>query len=387
MAQPSVSGTFPIFQAKKLSWADRIDETERLHEICERDSITLEQFVSVIHSLLPKCEVDTTKTAHHYQIGSTYYDLMYRHQIVLAISHHAAPAPLTAVAEEPALNVDRGTPPVAELVESAASASDHPSDDDDEEDASDSSSSASSQSTASNEENEEDAEGAEPAAWTDVAEQTLALPTTEDGAGSWTKVESRRDKSFRSAQATVERLGTQVFYVFRNEANATYMDFVGVVQGLDALLEEACRHRWSHGYNVEENVVYDFYESGCPEIFRYFIPNTAYLHKFRVWFDAYQENGRHVPEDERVFYVFHENSTWPTWTPVGVYRSLSAARQAVVASHSHYGHAYCVETSDLVNFWLTDGHLRQTERKAPVKYLSRFEAYLDAEEQAFALLQ
>ncbi len=324
---------FPNLQAKKVkaSWADQMDEIHGMEELCRRDSITLEEFARLIHHILPKCELDTTKTAHHFQIDDTFVDLMYRDHVVISVSKQHRRIK------------------------------------------DDSSTSSSDDDLTLSEDEETDEKSKDPVEAIPTVIPSEAV-STDDG---WQEVVTKKTKHRRAAQKFLEKEGAKTFYFFSNEANANFMDFVGVVTGLDQLVESAKNEKWSHGYCVEENVVYDLNNPDKPGDFRFFIPNTAYLHKFSQWFEVYQQNNDTVPPDQRDFYVFKENSTWPKWTFVSFITGLPMVRRLVQTSGAEFGHAYCLDTNDLVNFQVKDGHFHQQQSKAPGKYISRFQEFLD----------
>lgn len=369
----SVSVAYPALQAKKLSWADHMDSVEEAQNICEQENVTLEEFARLIHHVLPRCELDTTKTAHHFQIGDTFVDIMYRDHVLISVSKKRGPDP---IAEDDEDDEEEATDEEGdegdEEDETAVS--------EDEEDikAIEAELKVVAASTAAIEQKEEVDEVlvmVPPPPLEETAAEVVPTPAAAAAEEGWTTVVSKRGRQVQAARNVLDRLDHKSFYFFANEANDHYMDFVGVVQGLDGLLSEAQKHRWSHGYHLEGNTVYDFNDATRPGLFRCFMPNTAYLHKFKVWFDEYEAQGEQVPVDTREFHVFRENSTWPVWTSLGVVFGLSRVRRTVMNSGSEYGHAYCLETNDLANFWLTDGHFRQSCHKAPLKYIDRFEKY------------
>lgn len=414
----SVSRTYPALRAKKLSWADQMDHMERMQAICAQESITLEEFARLLHYMLPRCELDTTKTSHHFQIEDTFVDLMYRDHVVISLSRKPAPDVIEEAEEE---------------VEEQEPVTDDPYDTHDTLDTDN-----------TEEEDEDEDEEKETVPETKPTETVAVVQNTTDttkadlcsaepaqddvpapleGEAGWTRVESEHEKRLRRLRTTpttrpltkhtvaeadsrtavsVKALSNQwsrvvthpssssslspplapvpegahkPFYFFCNEANASFMDFVQKVQGLDALKTAAKAYRWAHGYQMDDHLVYDFHDPQHPGVFRRFVPNSAYMQRFQRWLDEFVAHHERVPEDTRRFYVFRENSTWPKWTVLGTHTGLAAVRQAVLCGGSEYGHAYCVDTNDLVNFWLNEGHFRQQATKAPQKYLSRFETY------------
>lgn len=396
----ALSVLYPALRAKKLSWADHVDHTEQLQDICSQPRLTLSQLAQVMHLLLARCELDTTKTAHHFQIEDTFVDIMYRDHVLISVSKKR-PAPQSATTLPPVATASSGpdteaeeeeeeeTGAEAEEDEEEKAASDRGAEDDDNSSASawmssptedDDDEETKTEVREADDDEEERLEDWEGPTLTDAAKTVLPLGEAaglgEDDANAWQEVVSKRTRQIRGLRHNLARLNDQTFYFFANEANVNYMDFVGLVQGVKGLLEAAQRYRWSHGYHLEGNTVYDFNDPAQPGVFRYFIPNTAYMHKFKVWFDAYCAAGHRVPEDTRVFYVFRENSLWHKWTLLGQLQGLSAVRQKLLSHDAQYGHAYCLETNDLANFWLKDGHFLQQLKKAPAKYLTRFEAYL-----------
>ena len=80
-AVTSVSVAYPALRAKKLTWADHMDSLDQAVELCSQESLSLGDFARLIHLLLPRCELDTTKTAHHFQIDDTFVDIMYRDHV------------------------------------------------------------------------------------------------------------------------------------------------------------------------------------------------------------------------------------------------------------------------------------------------------------------
>lgn len=371
-AVTSVSVAYPALRAKKLTWADHRDSLDQTVDLCSQESLSLSDFARLIHLLLPRCELDTTKTAHHFQIDDTFVDIMYRDHVLISVSKRSAPE-----VNEEEETADEDTEVTSE---------DEEEDDDEEEkdekgDTIQTEAAPVASATVATPPDEEEAEVCLAPPLEDAVDTVLSpdeAKADEQAGGAWTPVVSKRTRQAQSIRANMARLDNKTFYFFANEANVNYMDFVGMVQGLDGLLTEARKYKWSHGYHMENNTVYDFNDASRPGLFRYFIPNTAYLHKFKVWFEDFQAAGDKVPEDTREFYVFRENSVWHKWTALDTITGLRAVRRAVLASGSDYGHAYCLDTNDLVNFWLDDGHFRQSVTKAPVKYIQRFEAYLNA---------
>jgi hypothetical protein len=320
-----ITTLFPIFKTRQL------EENDNGLDACLRSTtISLEDLVQVMHKLLPKCDLDTTKTAHHFRIDDMCYDIMYRKNIIISVSSESrqddeAPvlSPLTLPEPVAATVIEPLTLPLPEPLPEPATVIIEP-----------------------------------PPENIDVAEKLLDVSE-----GEWQSVRSKRKKQYSYKSDANE------IYFFENEANANFMDFVSVLEGLDQFKTECRKYQLSHGYNISRNVVYDAHDKSRPGHFRCFIPNLAYLSKFDKWLTT-----KDTHEDTRQFHVFRENSTWPSWTHIADVYGSANVRKLIMNGTSKYGHAYCVETNDLLNFWL-ENNFRQIESKAPGIYIERFKKF------------
>lgn len=380
----SLSRLYPALRTKKLRWADEMEARDEAHRLLDQESLTLENFAWLLHFLVPKCELDTTKTSHHFQIEDLCVDLMYRNHLVISISQRrAAEADNQArdtetepeEEEEPEDDDDdeeepKETEPDDEEPEEEEE--EEPQDDDPEEQE---------DQEPEHEEAEEDEATFAPAAHVDAA----TLVTQDDTTQPQAQVAEVPAAAPDSTEPEQKEVAWQVvknkkpsrqplkYFVFANEANASFMDYVGQVTGWETVLAEVRPHPWAHAFQLESNLVYDFPDPTKRQWCRKFLPNQAYLHKFQGWFDHYEKTGETEVPDSRRFTVFRENSDWHKWTMLGQYQGLRAVRQAVIKSGSSYGHAYCPETRDLVDFWLTNQKFRQKVSTATETYATRFQ--------------
>lgn len=316
-----VDQMFPAFRSKNLSWADHTDEEEMVKSICEQSTITLEEFVQVIHYLMPKCDVDTTKTSHHFKIDNVCYDLMYRRHLVLSISGDDREKRETGKHEMEEKHETRH--------ENSSVSSDESQDD------------------------VKQKRGTEKRG-TEIQDDT-----------GWTTV--GREKK------TVVK-----YHVFSSDVSSPFMDYVECAETEERLVELSQQYRWIHAYSVRENKVYSFNKFG--EHSRVFTADHHYMRKFDKWMAECKQNA----DDKRVFFVCNENSTWPTWTVLSEkITGLENVRKAVLQSKSDYGHAYCPETNELVNFWMCGTNPKKTKYRfqqrltsAPDKYVERYKQFI-----------
>lgn len=300
---------FPALCSKRLSWADMSEEEDTVKDICGSSSIDIEQLVRVIHYLLPKCMIDPNKTAHHYRIHDVFYDVMYRSSIVISVSS-------TKMKQDDDTKIETTDKEQEEKYEQKGK--------------------------------EEPNEIQEIQENQKVQEIQEVKEVKEVKEIPWTRVGSKQP----------------LCYTFSNDSRQPFFDFLETTSELSALSKS---YRWFHAYNPEKNKLYEFFTDKHTGKRKCHVSsaNEAYQHRFRQWLENKPST------DTRTFKVYRENSTWPTWTLLHEIQGLTNVRRAVMAGTSEYGHAYCSETNDLVNFWLTNGKFRQRVGQAPQKYLDR----------------
>ncbi len=190
----------------------------------------------------------------------------------------------------------------------------------------------------------------------------------EVDANPWTVVE-------RGA-TTVQRMP---IFCFCTEANALHMDFVGEESDVTDIHTHAAKYKWYHAYDTNQNKVYDYCDASNREYFRTFVPNEYYKKKFQKWYKGFVENGCTQVPDTRKFYVFKENSYWPSWTLITTVEGLTNVRNTLHDRSAHYGHAYCKETEEVYDYTVQNKRIFDTIQHASEEYKSKINAVLAAQ--------
>ena len=305
-----------------VSWADAAEESE----LFEKSTLTMEEFAKCIHSLMLRCQLDLpSNTAFHYTMDDTFIDIMVRNHLVISVSKikhvaHETDDDNCSSLEEPKIHPE----------ELEATPDDQPVDE------------------------TKDSQSSNTDGWETVTNKRLNKKN---------KVATKMCKVMEEDQKT--------YYFFKDEANCHYLDFYRPLIGILNVMNESKKYRFSHAYCIETNRVHDVVS---PSHVRVFIPNSAYLERFRQWIAS-----RKVKNDcdSQAFYTFKENSTWPTWTYLGKFNGISGVRQAMKDDKSmEFGHAYSIDENDLINLWKKDGKISHKISKAPTLYIERFQKYL-----------
>lgn len=402
-----------------------------------KNDMTIEDFASCIYDLVQRCSLDTDsdKTSHHFRIEDTFVDMMFRDHLIISVSavkrrsctddeeedegtclgcesleidtdsddddddeskdevedeeededeengekhdpvlHEVTQEELVQAAHE---NFMRGvnkkdkkqTPKVVQPEQDTKNAFDLLSQEEADE---------------SKEEHEiawpEEEEASLDSEKVEVVSDTRHLPPSND-TGEWETVVSKRTKRSFEYKARQDFLKKQQenmkFFFFLDDANCNFMDFSEKIRGLDNLIQLAKKEKWSHGYCLENNTVYDFKYPDHPGKYRRFVANGSYVHKFEKWYHVYQDNGNRAPVDNRVFYVFQESSIWSKWKYLGKTTGLCHVRRQVKEKGFQWAHAYCPKTNQLINFALRDERLSQKLSSAPAKYIDRFHEFFE----------
>jgi len=428
---------------KVRSWGDATDdedEVEDLDQLWSKSHLSLEEFARCIHDLVGRCELDldSGKTAYHYQVDDTFVDMMFRNHLIVSVSRIKAresdsdhsdgedrdqadeaeeeddeeedeeeyqsdefePVSDDSPAAKPSL-LNRARLGEHELREAAIKRNLKDRRVDREKVHVPAPSSGVQTRNAFDDLEEADYfEASNPlteiklCVSEDAVENSSPKPIVSDildelDDEGWSTVVSKKTRRTLENKARVElvkeELEEMTFYFFRDDANCNFMDFVGLVSGVPDLIAAARKERWSHGYCLKKNLVYDFNNPDRPGEYRYFIPNTSYLHKFDHWFKVYEGNDNQVPVDPRLFYVFRDNSTWDKWSFIGKVTGMDFVRRKIKSMGLRWAHAYEPNRNDLFNFAIREGRFSQKCSKAPDKYLERFEVFeanLDRKSQA-----
>jgi len=212
-----------------------------------------------------------------------------------------------------------------------------------------------------------------------TAEEPEAVKESKENAddSGWETVKPKARKPNGKIKSTlVSQLDLpRSIYVFRDEANSPFIDFIKRVNSVRQLLVTIKGEKWAHGYCQSENVVYDFYDPMKTRKgqYRVFHPNDVYLQKFNRWFQS-QTNC-----DTREFYVFEESSSWDEWKYLITLQGLASVRAEIkkrLRNQAYWAHAYCMKTNELYNFkWNLDEPFMQKVSIAPSIYLERFELW------------
>ena len=310
--------------SRVVSWADDAEESE----LFEKPTLTMEEFAKCIHSLMLRCQLDLpSNTAFHYTMDDTFIDIMVRNHLVISVSK------IKHIAHE----TDDDT--CSSLEELEATPDDQPEDQQQVDETKDS--------------------------------HACGHACGDDG---WETVTNKRHNKKNKVAAHMGKFmeeDQKTYYFFKDEANCHYLDFYRPLTGIVNAANESKKYRFSHAYCIESNLVHDFVN---PSHVRVFIPNSAYLERFRQWIAS-----RKVKNDcdSQEFYTFKENSTWPTWTYLGKFKGISGVRQAMKDDKSmEFGHAYSIDESDLINLWKKDEKISHKITKAPTLYIERFQKYL-----------
>jgi chemotaxis protein histidine kinase CheA len=189
------------------------------------------------------------------------------------------------------------------------------------------------------------------------------------------KKSQRQKKKTDQIKIHQEQQDNSTFYFFRDDANSSFIEFVGMVKGLTKMKKLAEKEEWSHGYCIETSIVYDFNIPFKSHIYRSFHPNLLYLSKFTRWHNEYEASGKKISEDTKELHFFKQASTWHEWKYVGKFNSLQSVRKIVKQKNWDWAHAYNIKDNDLYNFCRIENRLSQKLSKAPVKYIQRFEEF------------
>lgn len=197
----------------------------------------------------------------------------------------------------------------------------------------------------------------------------------EEDEGEWKTVENKKKKAKLVSSRNKQDM---TFYVFRDDANNSFMDFIGIAKDAAELQEMVKDEKWAHGYAPTNDVVYDFNRLGHEgKKFRMFVPNSEYLQKFRAWYVEYSKNGFKDVDDACDYYVFQEKSDWHEWTFLKKVKGLKAARAVVKSLIIHkkkkiWAHAFTPADNVISDFILSAQGLTEEWFQADDDYVKRF---------------
>lgn len=375
------------------SWADEVDSYGE--DLFDKDELSFEEFSRCLDVLVKRCQLDlnSNKTSHHFQVDDTFIDLMLlRNHMIISVSSRQRCNDYSDHDEEEEENEDHDT-----------SESDQSRTESDIEESGtlelEQKSAAKARFLASaskpwNSEVKKKNISHVPESENvfavlelkddknldekkEIKESAVVTGTTDASLedNTWTTVVKkstlRRVTHEHKQKKNFQKTADWKFFFFSDEANNRHIEYEKTIVGLEELIKEAKKHKWCHGYCMDENVVYDFPNPEKPGEYRRFYPNLSYLHKFNHWY----ESDRSEP-DTRIFYVFRENSKWTNWQFMNMIIGLKEVRAFVKASNVQWAHAYNAHHNELINFCTKDGRFIQKVSLAPEKYLDRFEIFL-----------